>query len=332
MRASRWIGSLLIAANVTRAQTVRLRLTDSTARPVVGALVSLIDSAGASRAVSLSDGTGAAILQPPEPGSYSVEVRQVGWAPFASDAMRVGANETVPVALHVASRREPLDTTRTDARSCSVTGDHVGAIPAWRQVRLALESAQLSRSLVAGQGHIRRFERWTTANGDIYHDTSFVGRGDRPFGTPNSERLEREGYVRLRRDGMADYFVPDSRVMLSDQFTQDHCFGMQPSDSVPSLIGLTFAPIRGRNQPDIAGTFWLARATGELQALDFSYVNVPNQPNRRAGGRVRFHHQDPGFWMVQSWRLRVPRMSAVDEPGYPLVFNGWYEFGAEALP
>ena len=324
-------GLLLLLATSADAQTVRLRVTDSLERPVVGALVSLVDSGGASHSASLSDRAGSAVLQTTAPGNYSFQVRRVGYASFASDAMRVGANETVPVALRVRGARDPLDIAAV-ARECSVEGASLAAMPAWNQVKLALESAQLGRSLVAGQWRIRRFERWTTARGDIYHDTSFVGRGDRPFGTPNSERLERDGYVRTRRDGMADYFVPDTRVLLSDQFTQNHCFGIQPSDSVPSLIGLTFAPIRGRNQPDITGTFWLNRATGELQALDFAYVNVPNQPVRRASGRVRFYHEDPGFWMVQSWRLRVPRMSAIDEPGYPLVFDGWYEFGAEALP
>jgi len=314
------------------AQTVRLRLIDSSDHPVVGALVSLRDSSRASRFATVSDRGGLALLETLVPGRYTVDVRRVGFSVFASDAVSLHSNETVPLVLRIVGGRVPLDSGQTVTRDCAIAGTDLEVLPAWSAIRLALESAQLGRGLVAGQWHIRRFERWTNASGDIYHDTTFFGRSDRPFGTPNSERLERDGYVRVRRDGTSDYFVPDTRVILSEQFTQNHCFGAQVSDSIPALLGVRFAPIRGRNQPDISGTFWLNRSTGELQTLDFAYVNVPNQPNGRASGRVRFHHDEPGFWMVQSWKLRVPHMSALDEPGYPLVFSGWFETGAEAVP
>ena len=63
--------------------------------------------------------------------------------------------------------------------------------------------------------------------------------------------------------------------------------------------------------------------------MDFQYVHVPNPTSQRATGRVRFLHARAGLWMVDAWRLRVPRVAASMEPGLPLVFNGWYEFGAE---
>src|SRR5215469_2107105 len=101
MRAARCGAFVLMAASGARAQTVRLRMTDSATQPLVGALVALLDSSGMSRSVSLSDRAGAALLQTATPGRYSVEVRRVGWTSFASDPVHLGPNEIVPLALHV---------------------------------------------------------------------------------------------------------------------------------------------------------------------------------------------------------------------------------------
>jgi len=100
-------------------------------------------------------------------------------------------------------------------------------------------------------------------------------------------------------------------VLLSDAFLDTHCFNLRTDgEAAPGLIGLAFEPVRGRPRPDIGGTLWLDPSTAQLERLDFTYRNL-NLPRTLItsgiGGSLEFEALPNGTWIVDSWRIRMPK-------------------------
>jgi len=132
-----------------------------------------------------------------------------------------------------------------------------------------------------------------------------------------AEQLINEGFARLTPVESV-YWAPDAAVLLSDPFLDSHCFRIRSDeDRAPGLIGLAFQPIRGRDVPTISGTLWIDPNTAQLEWLDFQYRNL-NLPEALMagplGGTVRFEALPNGTWIVNSWRIRMPRARVVTNP------------------
>src|SRR5690606_33312388 len=105
-----------------------------------------------------------------------------------------------------------------------------------------------------------------------------------------------------------DFFAPSAEVLLSDSFVEHHCMRLVPGQGeAAGLVGLAFEPVRGRNVPDIQGTFWLDAHSAQLRYLEFTYV-APNSryPTAGARGRVDFATLPNGAWFVRRWFIRMP--------------------------
>ena len=95
------------AADVS-AQTVQGRVLDgATARPVSGAVVRLLDAAGDTVAVTVSDSVGAYRLQASAPGRFRLRTVQLGYQPAESAPFDLRADTTV-VSLDVRMEAAPV--------------------------------------------------------------------------------------------------------------------------------------------------------------------------------------------------------------------------------
>ena len=126
----------------------------------------------------------------------------------------------------------------------------------------------------------------------------------RAFRSAPAESLAAHGYVVDRDDGTV-YHAPDADVMLSDAFTNGHCFRLEPpTDSAPEEIGVAFRPVGDDDRRrDISGVLWLDRLTSELRRIEYRYTGLPALVERaRPGGTVEFLRLGAGQWMVQRWQ------------------------------
>jgi hypothetical protein len=127
----------------------------------------------------------------------------------------------------------------------------------------------------------------------------------------DASELTRVGYREERGDGI-HFFAPDAALLLSDEFQDTHCFGVQRGEGpTAGLVGLTFQPSRRRGVTDVSGVLWLDAATAELRHLDFRFTGLPREEDHEGvGGRVEFARLAGGAWIVRRWRLRMPQMVA----------------------
>jgi hypothetical protein len=76
---------------------------------------------------------------------------------------------------------------------------------------------------------------------------------------------------------------------------------------MPGAVGLGFEPVKDRQVPEIKGTLWVDRASAELRALEYEYVNVPSTVRAPGlGGRSEFARLAGGGWIIRDWYIRMP--------------------------
>ena len=103
---------------------------------------------------------------------------------------------------------------------------------------------------------------------------------------------------------------PDAEALISDEFAAGHCFRLVPPPrGREEWLGVAFRPVRDRNGiVEVAGTFWVDRASAELRLLEYRYTNVPAVVERNdAGGRIEFARLESGDWLVNRWHIRTVR-------------------------
>ena len=321
------------------AQTIRGQLVDSISRtPLPGAFLTLVDSSGTERARAITDIAGQFILIAPEPGSYRLRSKRIGFRPYFSAALALRSGETttynavidpIPIALR--------EVVVAGERQCDVeAGASVAAL--WEEVREALAAVAWTSRSPAYWYQISHFTREVNAGGQRRRgDSTWVETGFQqvPFRSAPVADLVARGYVVQERDGTWTYHAPDADVLLSDPFLRTHCFETKSGrGETAGLVGLAFTPARGRRLPDVAGTLWLDQQTSELHHLDYNYTRLPQQVDEpRAGGRVAFMRVPTGAWIVRDWVIRMPlaklvRTSSADP--VPIVF-GFVEEGGSAL-
>ena len=305
-------GSLLAAGSVVAqspAADLRVKLESPEGAAVPGALVALIDARDSVVAEGLSDERGMRILRARE-GSYRVRVRRIGYQPFISLpvslprsgdlVLRIESPRVVLQSIVVNSKSQCKRSDR-DARSLSVV---------WDEIDKALRASQITTSDLSGSGWAMTYHQESAADGTVISsDTSvFPITVTRPFGAVDPGRLSRDGYVIGDPTIGWSYFGPDETVLLSDQFAATHCFRLVRDPLRAHEIGVAFEPVPKRTVADITGVLWVDEATAELREIVFRYVNARPISEFDAGGFTRFRRSATGRWLVDDWRLRVPRL------------------------
>ena len=327
----RWMAAALAAAavaspgTVAGAQVVRVRTVEAESqRPVNGAVVSLLDAAGQRVSPVLGDAGGRAVLRAPRAGSYRVVVERVGYARWTSPAHALAAGDTVDVAAALPVRRTELAVVAVRGTTECATEPAAGTATAmlWEEVRKALEASELTRSQQPVPLDVRRFERQLDRALRVQEERASTRRlvAQRPFRSPAAAELLANGYVRPSAAG--DVFAaPDAHVLLSDGFVRTHCFApprapARGERAGADVVGLDFRPVPSRRVPDVAGTIWVDRASAELRAVDYRYVNVPTVRGApHAGGQLAFRRLDDGRWIVERWHIRMPRRGVIRPTG-----------------
>ena len=301
---------------VARAQVVRGVVVDEgSGRGMPGIVVVLLDSAGKRLAGVLADDAGRYAIRIASPGRYAIRAERIGYRADAPTPVKVAVGETVE--LRVVTRPIPvvLGEVRVTGKTACVArasdGQDVSTV--WDEARKALYATDLTQRQELFSAKVSRFERMLDARDGkvLSHQTKqSAGVTRSPFVSLPASQLSADGFVR-QNSSETIFYGPDAGVLLSDEFLGDHCFKLRVAGGQRSaMIGLEFEPARGREKPEIAGTLWLDRKTGELRDLEYEYRFLPNLPtsvrSEDFGGRVAFRRMPTGAWIVERWMIRMP--------------------------
>jgi hypothetical protein len=304
-----------LARSPLGAQVVRGTVMErTTATPLPGVVLGIIDSAGATVLQALSDDKGAFEIRLPGAGTYSIDAKRIGVRRTRVQAFTIAIGESQRIDITVEPLAAVLSDVRVTGRTSCVRNPATNARTAalWEEARAALTAAVISQTLKATNDSVIRYQRkldvatWRV----LYEDRRRVSVStDRPFRSLPAEVLSVGGYVTVNQDGSVDYYAPDAEVLLSDTFLADHCFKIQAASPTQHAgqIGLAFQPVPERKKPDVKGVLWLDAKTAELRTLEFQYTWLPNDIRPvDFGGTVSFFRLPGGRWIVRSWRIRMP--------------------------
>ncbi|HEX6251945.1 MAG TPA: carboxypeptidase regulatory-like domain-containing protein [Gemmatimonadaceae bacterium] len=332
VRAARQLALPLLTASPVLAQTgvadLRVRLEAESGVPLGGALIALLDQGDRVVAEGLSSEDGRRTLRAPD-GIYRVRVRRIGFHPHVTGAVRLPHEGEFVVRIE--SRRVVLSTIVVSARAqCrALERDAVAVATVWEEVSKALRASQLTSDDLAGIARGRVYRKEVSREGAVTAaDTSaFVVVDKRPFGAVDPAILARDGYVTGDEWRGWQYYGPDETVLLSREFANTHCFRITRGDQRAGQIGLAFEPVPGRRVADITGVLWLDESSGELREIEYNFVNAGMPSRFASGGFTRFRRMPSGAWLVDEWKLRMPRIRM--RPGANAIVSvaGWVETG-----
>jgi len=224
------------------------------------------------------------------------------------------------LALDVLSPRVQLDQIVVNSRSQCRPGDRDSETLSiiWGEIDKALQASQLTMEDLQGIGQARKYRLEIGANGNVLSADTPVFRiiDRRPFGALAPDSLAVTGYVHGDERAGWESFGPDETVLRSEEFAATHCFKAVRDRARPRDIGVAFEPVPDRPVPDIAGVLWVDRSTAELREVVFSFVNAGLLTRFEAGGFTRFRHVPSGAWIVEEWRLHMPRIEIRSGSGY----------------
>lgn len=323
-------GSMLLAvlaagsvSDGATAQVVQGRLVDPRERVGIGgAMMSIVLDDDRRLASSLTRGSGLFEITAPSAGRYRLKAERIGYAATWSDHFEITAGDTLTVNL--AAQIEAISLAAIEVEGdgrCRVRPEEGLAVTrVWDEARKALDAALWTQERGLYQYEMMGVSRELDEDGRrvISEDRTFQrGYSRSPYVSRAAELLVEEGFARLSTRG-STYWAPDAAVLLSDPFLDTHCFRLRSDDRrAPGLIGLAFEPVPGRRLPEIEGTLWLDPADSQLKWLDFRYLNLglPDAASSAAaGGRVEFRAMPNGTWIVDSWRIRMPRVEGFVNP------------------
>jgi hypothetical protein len=313
MTLSSVVVATLVSASLLRGQEtsseLRIRLAAPDGSPVSGALVALLNNRDSVVAEGLANENGIRVLTASR-GAYRVRVRRIGFLPFVSSELTMPrASELV---LNVESPHVMLQSIVVNSRSqCSRNDPNAQALSTvWDEIDKALRASELTLDDLSGIGQARVYKRETGADGNIVAGDSSVFQitDKRPFGAVDPGMLAADGYVVGDLEHGWTYFGPDEAVLRSDQFATTHCFRLIRERGHPGEIGVSFEPAPQRHLADISGTIWVDQASSELRVIEFRFVNAGAMSRFDAGGFTRFGRVPSGAWIVDEWKLSVPRL------------------------
>jgi hypothetical protein len=303
-------GLLLVEATPLGAQLIRGRLNSNSSGPIVGAVVTLLDSTDAQVSRSVSNETGTFTLTASAPGTFRIRTLRIGFRPFTTDPFVVARDTTLSISIV----GEPVVLAPVQTNAASLCKDrpdtNLVTFEVWQEAKTAL----LAAAITAGDPEYRFRASYHSRR--MYYDLGLlddISLTDSTFNAQSSwrsfppEQLERTGYV-TRGDSGLTFVPPDIDVLLSPYFAGSHCLKARNGRrNNTSLIALDFAPAASLNRVEIAGTLWLDARTRELQSLDFRFINFAFRGNDTLpGGRLEFMRLPTGAVVTTSWVVRMP--------------------------
>jgi hypothetical protein len=335
------VAALLVAGIRAGAQDVRIEVFEAgTGKPIVGANVSLYDSAGTIPfGGGFSDQGGRTDLRGPGRGAYRLKADKVGYDTWTSVQLQLG-EKAVLVRAAMAPSRTPAPIVARSETACQqlTTGPGSAAGDLWIEIKKALTASAMTEAQGLVPLDVDVYERVLDRNLGIVaeHVEQRPRIGRRPALGISWDQVDST----RRGDGAGSdvYRTPDAATLLSDQFVKSHCYAaIRGYGPETGLAGLEFKPARAGGLPEITGVLWLDPRDNTLRSLNFDYVNLPI-PLRvaRTSGRVEFQQLPNGQWIVPRWYIRMPRVGRVtsSDPRSPSRDSllGYQEVGGAARP
>ena len=307
---------ILLTTQPLYAQLVRGELVDLiTQQPVTSGFVVLIDSAGNELARSRLDRSGSFRLVAPAGGTYRLKTQIIGIKSSETSPFELSMGQVLPYRFEITAALVVLPAIIVeDVRTCNAPSEAgLAASTLWDEARKALSAVAWTEGQALFRDDLVLYERErhprTLAVQDERQWTQTGFYGGSPFNAQSAADLAENGYIQEAEDEGYYFYGPDAKVLLSDEFTDLHCFRPRPSLDDDDLVGLAFEPIIGRTKSDIQGTLWIDRYTAELRFLEFNYTQLPWQVERgRFGGRIEFERLPDGPWIVKRWWIRMPQV------------------------
>lgn len=314
LRAAIATGTALAAAAFlaagAAAQQVSVRISEQGA-PAQGVLILLLDADGNTHARGLSAADGRLVLRAAA-GRYRIRAELIGRRPTETDFFELASEQALEREIALETEPVMLDgITAEVGQLCEVRpmpGRDVHTV--WDEARKALEAEQIGREAALYRFDIEHFVREVEPRSRrVVADqrNALSNLTTNPFRTRPAAELVEDGYFRNTPDGDILY-APAPDVLLSDEFLDTHCFRLVRNERAePGAIGLSFEPVPGRKQNDVAGVLWLDDETAHLRRLEFRYVQLPTRlPTGPYGGEATFRRLPSGVWVVQQWTIRAP--------------------------
>jgi hypothetical protein len=323
------LAAMTMLAPVIDAQTLAGRVTRN-GQPISGAVLNLITAGGRVVARTASREGGSYTLTAPVPGSYSVQIIQIGWQPSVRGPLTLSAGMTTTANINVTSQRIALEAmVINDHTECRVQPDsEAAAFVLWDEARKALLATTMTSAEPLTMS-VKRSERTLDRSAaHVMSDSTkaLLGLSLNPFVTLKPEALASGGYVTIDGNGERTYWAPDADVLISESFVASHCLRVErPTSQIAGadrLIGVGFAPATKRkNVIDVEGVVWLDRTSGELRSMDYKYVNAAVIDRAEPRGHLEFLRIPGGRWIADRWSIRVPvtgtRTRRDDTPSAP---------------
>jgi hypothetical protein len=291
----------------------------NSAKPVAGALASLLGETGDSAIVSvLTTEAGDYAIRAPEPGRYRLTVKRIGVRRFVSDAFELAEGETRALDVRLDAVAQTLPEV-TVSGLCVTRPRELSRIASlWVEARTALEATEISLRDRLIEARIARYAGELDPPSlrvlfDWRSDVQVMAR--QPITSLSGDSLSAVGYWRELPGDSVEFLAPDASALASNAFIRDHCFALASAPrNRPDLVGLTFVPARDRRLADITGTIWLDARRFELRFIAFRYTRLPAMPNPdRVGGEVHFSRLGSGAWIVDRWFIRMPHVIVVPD-------------------
>jgi hypothetical protein len=297
-------GAQLVTGTVTNAQTTA---------PIAGAVVSLLDTAGApSGRRVLTNDRGEFALRAPRAGEYLLDIRAIGFTPLRRRRVSLGDSETrgedvalIPIVTRLANLRvETKSPCRRSNELDAVTTE------VWDDVWAALASTEIAREQRMMRADVFIYVREVDVETGLVRDEErrlVPVLDERPFRTASPAELAQYGYWRPTLGGQVNLYGADAQTLMSTEFLAAHCFALTRVDAPTGVrIGLTFRPMRGDASHDVEGVLWIDPESRELRTLEYNYTGLPPVRGERAIGRMTFTRLPTGVWVDDHWLLRQP--------------------------
>lgn len=303
-----------IAAPVA-AQTINGTVRETDGGPLIsGGFVSLLDASDEAVQADFTAADGVFSLRAPGPGTYRIRVERIGYADWVTESYELTRGQRLAVSVEIPPRPVRLGDLRVEVTGSCLDDPSQGAELAtvWEEARKALETAVWAE----GRGELTFTLQEYQRTLDPRHLTTLEveSRTRRhvrlpPFRSLPASRLVTSGYAFVGADS-AVFHAPDATVLLSPEFRDTQCFGLERGevDDEP-MLGITFRPRQRRRVIDIEGTLWLDEESAELRRVQIRYRNVPLPRNARRqhiGADLTFDRLPDGPFYVRDWWVRFP--------------------------
>lgn len=285
---------------------------------VPGALVSLMDGAGATVAAAVTGADGAFDLTAPGPAAYRIQGEAPGLttAETQVDVSATGAE----VVLRSTPRALDLPASRVKADGdCRIQeADAARIVAAWNEAAKALAAAQwMEQSGLMRLESATWYREMEPRRLRVTEESRTPRAGFHPTArhpSPPAAVLARDGFV--QGGGLGEslaFHGPDPATLLDPVFAATHCRGFEPKGPEEGWVGLTFAP-RDGDARDVEGTLWVDGTTGAPARLEFRYTSLPwPVKTDKVGGGLELSRLAGGPWIVHRWWLRMPRVGLREE-------------------